>query len=431
MKTDYTRQDIIPNIFFVILTLVVVSLFLNQLFVEGYYQTWNVSEWLINYQGGFVRRGLRGELIFQLFNRFDIDPFTAIRAITGLSWIALLVFFVIKFINKGYPILLIPSILILGNPIYNKFWLRADCIVCLLFIAIVYMIHKKPFLYILWINLFTIIGLLIHEIFIFIFIPITVLLLFNELKSKSTSSTIFRMGLLLLPSILCFFLVFIFNGSEELVSKVWQSWGDNPFLFDFNKSIDPESPYPGALDAITYNLRRGLQMAAEPLYSFTNGIYAPFMVITMIIAIYHVLVNINKLDFKILKFKPKNDHNESLISTVFYFQFIVTMPLYVLGYDYGRWIFYWVISSFILILILPKNQILASVPSFITKQSSLATNTLRSVLGYSKSTIFIISSMIWFSTTFWYFEDLNRSSFHIVASFISSRMEKFISVFMQ
>ena len=33
----------------------------------------SVSEWLINYQGGFTRRGLGGELVIYLSNLFDIS----------------------------------------------------------------------------------------------------------------------------------------------------------------------------------------------------------------------------------------------------------------------------------------------------------------------------------------------------------------------
>ena len=37
---------------------------------------WTISEWLINYQGGFTRRGFIGEIIFQ----FSIDViFTMIK----------------------------------------------------------------------------------------------------------------------------------------------------------------------------------------------------------------------------------------------------------------------------------------------------------------------------------------------------------------
>ena len=33
---------------------------------------WTTSEWLINYQGGFVRRGLSGEMLYQINNLIDI-----------------------------------------------------------------------------------------------------------------------------------------------------------------------------------------------------------------------------------------------------------------------------------------------------------------------------------------------------------------------
>ena len=35
---------------------------------------WNISEWLINYQGGFTRRGLIGEIVFQISTIFNFEP---------------------------------------------------------------------------------------------------------------------------------------------------------------------------------------------------------------------------------------------------------------------------------------------------------------------------------------------------------------------
>ena len=32
-----------------------------------------MTEWVINYQGGFVRRGLIGELVFQISNLFNLN----------------------------------------------------------------------------------------------------------------------------------------------------------------------------------------------------------------------------------------------------------------------------------------------------------------------------------------------------------------------
>ena len=37
------------------------------------YSAWQYVDWLINYQGGFVRRGLIGEFLFQIHNIINID----------------------------------------------------------------------------------------------------------------------------------------------------------------------------------------------------------------------------------------------------------------------------------------------------------------------------------------------------------------------
>ena len=40
-------------------------------FVEDY-SSWQYADWLINYQGGFVRRGLFGEIFFNIYKLFSI-----------------------------------------------------------------------------------------------------------------------------------------------------------------------------------------------------------------------------------------------------------------------------------------------------------------------------------------------------------------------
>ena len=53
------------------------------------------SDWLINYQGGFVRRGLPGEIFYQL-NRFTKIP---LDLIVFISICLLYIFFAINFIK--------------------------------------------------------------------------------------------------------------------------------------------------------------------------------------------------------------------------------------------------------------------------------------------------------------------------------------------
>ena len=37
------------------------------------YSDWQYADWLINYQGGFIRRGLIGELLFKIHNILSVN----------------------------------------------------------------------------------------------------------------------------------------------------------------------------------------------------------------------------------------------------------------------------------------------------------------------------------------------------------------------
>ena len=49
--------------------------------------------WFSNYQGGFVRRGLPGEIFFRLYEIFDLNP-----AISIFVFVSLLYFFFLFFL---------------------------------------------------------------------------------------------------------------------------------------------------------------------------------------------------------------------------------------------------------------------------------------------------------------------------------------------
>ena len=60
--------------FFIIYLIVLYTLICFYLYEkQGNEVEWTISEWLINYQGGFTRRGLIGEIVFNLSNFFEIS----------------------------------------------------------------------------------------------------------------------------------------------------------------------------------------------------------------------------------------------------------------------------------------------------------------------------------------------------------------------
>ena len=76
-----TKQFFIPKLanlkpsfdnFFI--TLIVLGIPLNLYKNRFYDNSWTVGEWLISYAGGFVRRGLPGQIIHDVSNLYFISP---------------------------------------------------------------------------------------------------------------------------------------------------------------------------------------------------------------------------------------------------------------------------------------------------------------------------------------------------------------------
>ena len=68
---------------FIFCLLIIIGGLLNTLSNKTYLDdSWTIGEWLINYQGGFVRRGLLGEAIYLLCNVIKISPIYVIWLIS-------------------------------------------------------------------------------------------------------------------------------------------------------------------------------------------------------------------------------------------------------------------------------------------------------------------------------------------------------------
>ena len=60
--------------FFIVL-LVIIFIFQVSKFYDFYndYSEWQYSDWIINYQGGFIRKGLIGEFLFKIYQLTKIN----------------------------------------------------------------------------------------------------------------------------------------------------------------------------------------------------------------------------------------------------------------------------------------------------------------------------------------------------------------------
>jgi hypothetical protein len=361
------KKDTQLSVFYIVFILVLIYIFLQSI-INGYAkESWQITEWLINYQGGFVRRGLIGEAIFDLYNYFGLNPYVVILFLSIISYLAVVVFFAKSFLKKGYLIFLLPFVFFLGGPVINNFFIRKDPLIILIFILILFFSYKKSSLRIIAVNLLLIIGLLTYEPIAFISLPIVLLIFIYNNDNKTLNNrpnhfkaVIISLTQLLLP-VFTFFACIYWKGSFAISKAIWESW--KPVVFPFQGK--DSSQIPAAIGALSWSLKRGLLYSILTFNNFNDGIYAPLAWLLILLLIYYLLSNSDKLNFKIFNYNPKNNFDKTNISSILIFQFLSISPLFILGWDYGRWVFLWVASSFAIIILIPGEALSFILPDFI------------------------------------------------------------------
>lgn len=421
MKFSFTKVRLLNFFYFFFFIILIVKLF--QSIRAGYSkESWQVTEFLINYQGGFVRRGLLGEFILFLYHSFGINPYFVILAISIISLFTLFWFFTRSFIKNGYTLFFLPFVFFLGNPIIQNFWVRKDILIILIFILTIYCAQKGSKTYLIFANIFLILGLLIHESIGFFSFPMLLLILSNHPsqlnKFKNRVKSILFSFIYLIPSLFTFFCVLYFKGSTDVSQKIWNSW--KPIQFPLQGEED--SIIPAAIDGLSWSLQEGLRYSTHTLRNFSDGIYAPIGWLLIILLIYFVLTNTDKLNFKILNYRPYRILNKQNISNVLIIQLISIIPLFILGWDYSRWVFFWTSSSFAIILLIPEKDLSELIPSLFTKVSNKLNFILNLLLNRSYVPLFCL--FIGFPAHSWSFiSTINTNSVTIVLKFISKVIE--------
>ena len=315
---------------FIFSLLIIIGGLLNTLSNRTYLDdSWTIGEWLINYQGGFIRRGLLGEGIYLLCSVIKISPIFVIWLISISTYYFLLKWTIFESKNKvSNAFLLSPGIFL--APIIGDFLIRKDLLLLLIFlISLKLLKSKRPNL--VFLNILNVFGMLIHESFAIYALPIQFFILNNKNDFlKKNSYTFFN----LLPSFCLFIICQIFKGDQNQAISIHQSWLNKSFLFPF-ENLNYEIPL-GAIDAMSWDFIKVLKILLEALTDFKGILWVPlaWITTTIILASFFLGDNSGK-DLKIKSF-------------IMYFQFFPFAILCFSGWDYGRWIFIWILSSILI-----------------------------------------------------------------------------------
>lgn len=308
---------------------------------SGYleHNSWKIGDWLINYQGGIVRRGLLGELFFHLACFTHINP--------GLYVVIFQIFFYFVFFLFAYLLIrkqcfLIPYAFLIFSPFIFTFQIidlqggyRKEIIYFALLAFIAWSestMKKRSFEKLFYmILLFYPLIILSHEMLL-IFLPY--LLVFYVLRTSLNTKNIVFLGLLLVPSIISFLVSVYYSGTEAHVSKIFNSIANENYTLT-----------GGAIYSLSGNIHTGF---ASVLNRLNNQHYIGYIFITLIACTYYIPL-LGKLNIIVKKSKLSF---ALMLSSIF-----GSIGLFLVAVDWGRFIYIHFVSIFFILLIpLEENE---------------------------------------------------------------------------
>jgi hypothetical protein len=342
---------------FIPLLIIEFSVILSGFWMLGDYEikrfnVWPISEWLINYQAGFVRRGLFGEILHQLNSSTGIIPYLN-QLVLGFYYFYVAIFIGIYIKSRIRSTLVLVLALLIPGGIFHMamgaiFYTRKEILflihfglLCLLYLNIRDEKKEKKLLRIWLFGLLAIIGgcllTLVHEPYLMMAYPITLLLLvitYFENKPSLLMRRFVSIYAVLIPII--FVICSLNHGNPQVSQAIWDSYSLSDRL-----TLAPFAPYTASLAT------GGLGWTLTQHFS---TIYGVFISGTWVYWICFLLVNAWVLTWLALHLQKSRQgphlmagQNTTKIVVNDYvmivmFSYFISLSMLLLASDYGRWI---------------------------------------------------------------------------------------------
>ena len=343
------------------------------------YDMYEISEWLINYQGDFVRRGFMGEILFQLYQMHPYDVRYLIVVFTIVSFLifASLVYVVFKKNRWSF----IPVLFPLACNVTNLLGYRRDFLVLLLCAAIFYMMleyicTRKKKLLLLTVSVMTI-SILIYEPSFFVFFPISTIMLWSVYDGHFLIKIVKVACVMALPAG-CMLAVCICSGTNEIAEKIWMSWNDLIVSYPDGYNVDSIGQGVAFLgkdvkDVFLFHLDRNFGIQSWPsIESLLNNVAW----LLMMIGVYYLVTFVPIIVDEPQELKPNSQME--LLGGIFIFQWLMMLPmLTILSCDFGRVLMYCIFSTFFLVHISSKRERFLQLPLPIVRLNKVLVKRLR------------------------------------------------------
>ena len=329
---------------FLILPSLVRGFYLNISSNLTFFAPWTVGEWLINYAGGFTRRGAPGFLIYQASLISSTPPWILAVGISVASWI-LLAILLFAVCHRIFRSVFIFSPFVLLSPLIGEYLVRKDCFnLALLGISVMLAKHAKRSndfsrKRIIAINVLGAAAILSHESYIFYAFPALYFVLFDSNCIVSTRKwwlDLLGCFKLFTPMIIIAILCFYFHGDGKIAESIQWSWLRLSGQFSSEYPSDPM----GAIGAIGWSLPYGFSYTNKSIiFELVNGfVWRP---IALLVSVF-VLLMILSSRFAI---RRKYALFSTIAQKIFVTILLSMLPIFVIGHDYGRWLFLAVVAT--------------------------------------------------------------------------------------
>ncbi len=349
----------IMNIIMIIFSLKILYDILKKGFyyLDAYDDVWPLSELLINYQGGFVRRGLLGELIYHISVHFNINPSWLVGLICLLCFVFVAyTFFHLFRINDIKWWILPLSIFLANSNIIRKDFLFATSLIIILFF---YRKYFSIWLRLIILNAIVCFTTLCHEAFFFYCVPLLSMLIIYD---KKDIPSLFARLAACTPMYIAMLFACVYHGDLSIAQKIQNSWVDiiPGWTADIPYS-NADNIYNSSIGALAWTTDFAIKYHLKINFLYTSLRIPGYIIRPLaIILVFYFVVNY-------LRFFASKEVSSRISSffCIFFFQFLSLLPLFtILSCDTMRICFYWLTSSFAFFLILPPEKTRVLFPSF-------------------------------------------------------------------
>jgi hypothetical protein len=300
--------------------------------LNGYleHNSWKIGDWLVNYQGGIVRRGLLGELIYKLSQFTHINPGIFVLLFQTLFYA---VFFVFSYLLLKRQHSLLPYALLIFSPFIFTFQIndlqggyRKEIIYFAVLAFIVWSAktnEHKIFEKIFYTTLLLYPAIILTHEMLAVFLPYLLIVYISV--TNLTKNKIITIALLILPSIVSFFVSIYYSGTTSQVTEIFNSIAREGYTI-----------VGGAIEWLDKSSAYGYGRAIKSIDDKHYLIYYLQVLLLSIIAYIPIRQNLRFV------FKQKLSMVLVLISI------LGTTALFAVALDWGRFIYIHLVSLFLL-----------------------------------------------------------------------------------